>query len=701
MTGPDRLKERFAGMSIPVNYFGLYVLDDAFSLERVSLHARRLGKVDETNTDMRPAAYLYNLMLWAEVYGGGVLSKVLGARPGTVAVAAGMAFALIGAGVFRRRRATVYYSVFTTGYASMGMSVAIILGYQAELGFVYERIGLLGATFMAGMALGALGLRRSGFGTLALLEIATASFAFIALSLFGPEWVFYVLSTLAGTLTGAMFAAASAARQVKEGVPPGEGGMLYALDLGGSFIGAALVAVLFIPLMGLRGTLALIGGLKLLSALLVLAAGGKIFERMSEMARIRGGIALVIALSLAVSLSLSGEEQRVDESPYLAEVYPATMFGEKGGSPPHYLGADGTLAYNSFDVKPGIRGYAGPIKLLLALSHDGVVQGIRILEHQETPNYVRGMERQEFLSQFLGKKVSEPFEVGRDIDGVSRATVSVEALAGTVRLSSRTIANEELGLDVPVAGRQGRGGITWAVLLTYMAFALGAYAYTRQDMPLVRKKRLRDVVLVLSILVMGLWLSSPISVIHFLHVILLRVSAAPSWLVLVVGGSATVVIAGRFYCGWLCPFGALSEFAGRVTGRKWEISTETDSQWRKLKYALLAAVIMAVLVSGNTSYGNFEPYVTIFSFYGNAFAWGVAVLSLLAALRVRRFWCRYLCPVGAITGLCSRQDTAYISLESCPMGNPRMPDISECVRCNYCYNITPRKRDGQKGPNKL
>jgi len=151
--------------------------------------------------------------------------------------------------------------------------------------------------------------------------------------------------------------------------------------------------------------------------------------------------------------------------------------------------------------------------------------------------------------------------------------------------------------------------------------------------------------------------------------------------------SIPIVVAGRFYCGWLCPFGALSEFIGRLPFRKWQISRELDERWRKLKYILLGIIIITVLISRHIEYGNYETYIVLFSLHGNILTWTLVILMLIINVRVERFWCRYMCPVGAFTGLLSREDRGYISTKDCPMGNKPDPHISECIRCNRCYSV--------------
>ncbi|TAL23534.1 MAG: 4Fe-4S binding protein [Nitrospirae bacterium] len=387
---------------------------------------------------------------------------------------------------------------------------------------------------------------------------------------------------------------------------------------------------------------------------------------------------VIIALSLGYFLQPG---KKIDEKKYLGEIAPDINFSEKKGSPAHYLSDSGVVAFNTYDVTPSITGYAGPIKLLLSISDKGVITGIKILEHKETKNYVHYMERPEYLGRFLGKSIKDKFEIDRDVDGISRATVSVEALAKTIRESSRITASNVYGMDVSSEGA-GRFEVKWISYLLIFSFSLVFYFLTRRSKRLLRA---RDWGLAAGILITGIYLSSPFSILHVFNLILLRPSSSILWLVIICTTFISLIVAGRLYCGWLCPFGAISEFIGRLPVRKWSVPVETDDRWRNLKYILLAVIIAIVLLSRRPDYGNYETYVTLFSFHGNYLTWLLVAITLIANLKIERFWCRYLCPVAAFTGILSRKAKGYPSRHDCPMGNKPMPMISECIRCNRCY----------------
>ncbi len=404
------------------------------------------------------------------------------------------------------------------------------------------------------------------------------------------------------------------------------------------------------------------------------------------MNKLRVAIVIITVASLiAGSFFVTGK--KIDEKAYLREVAPKVIFSEKKGIPPHYESESGVVAFNTYDIVPSIRGYAGPIKLLLVLNKDGNITGIKILDHKETRNYVYYMVSPEYLRQFLGKNVDDPIEIDRDIDAISRATESVEALAKTIRESSRKIASQVYGLKVKGGEHKKQFGIGWILYLLLFLAGISFYYITRRSKGLLRA---RDISLILGIIIIGIYLATPFSILHIFNLILLRLSSSALWFVLVLSILLSVAIAGRFYCGWLCPFGALAEFTGRITSNKWNVSPETDDRWRTIKYPLLCAIVFVVFTSRHIEYGNYETYVTLFSFHGNVLTWSLVVLMLLINLRVERFWCRYLCPVAALTGLLSRKDSGYVSRKDCPMANKPHPLISECIRCNRCYS---KKKD--------
>lgn len=399
------------------------------------------------------------------------------------------------------------------------------------------------------------------------------------------------------------------------------------------------------------------------------------------MKRLRLIFIAILIIFLPGGYILRGSHEPVNESLFLREVAPDVVFGEKRGVPPYYPSEEGLIAFNSYDVRPDIRGYAGPIKVLIVLNRDGTITGLKLLEHKETKNYVHYMETPRYLSQFIGKSVNEPFEVDRDIDGISRATVSVEALARTIKESSRTMAGKVFGIDVVVEKDRSPASGRMTIYMVLFVVAFIFFYLSRYRGVFLRS---RDLILLFSILVLGFYLASPFSVLHLYNLLLLRFSSSLLFYILIFSILLSLFMAGRFYCGWLCPFGAIAEFTGRIPVKKWQIPQETDLRWRRMRYYIFFILTAIVLLTGVPEYSAFETYVTLFSLHGNIFQWSLLLIMLLINLRIKRAWCRYFCPAGAFTGLFSRRLDGYRSSSDCPVDNPPEPPDSECIRCNRC-----------------
>jgi polyferredoxin len=184
---------------------------------------------------------------------------------------------------------------------------------------------------------------------------------------------------------------------------------------------------------------------------------------------------------------------------------------------------------------------------------------------------------------------------------------------------------------------------------------------------------------------------------------------------------------GRFFCGWVCPMGSLNHFFGSFKSEKKRgaalIESNRYKRWQTSKYYILVAVLVAALF-GSVITGILDPIsltvrslsvsllpaanyglgAVLDALYGTgvgpfrlladgfqlllqgslvsfkqphfrqAFLLGTVFVLLMALnLRVTRFWCRALCPLGALLGAVSRWAA---------LGMVKHPDqCDDCKRC--------------------
>ncbi len=171
------------------------------------------------------------------------------------------------------------------------------------------------------------------------------------------------------------------------------------------------------------------------------------------------------------------------------------------------------------------------------------------------------------------------------------------------------------------------------------------------------------------------------------------------------------ILFGRVWCGWVCPLGAILQLFGPVGTRKMQ------SWFRMIKYGLLI-VLFVMALFGSLAFmwldpitilvrGVADPIGVILGIIempgfkvGTLFSMVMLVLVLGLNLIEKRFWCRYLCPLGALLGLGSKFDwirrrvnemscvQCGDCVKTCPMGaiNPEtiQNDPAECVMCLDC-----------------
>jgi NosR/NirI family nitrous oxide reductase transcriptional regulator len=171
-----------------------------------------------------------------------------------------------------------------------------------------------------------------------------------------------------------------------------------------------------------------------------------------------------IALSLCCVAVLAAGADRIFTTPNpaaeLKRLFPnAAAFSTLAGEPLHFKAyaadpkanpAAPTLgvAFWTTDLVPQEHGYHGPIHMLVGMDMTGVLTGVIVTYNSEPYGYF-SVEPPKFAMQFKGKKFSDPFRVGGDVDAVSRASISIGSAARAIRDSAR-IAVKQL---LPEAGK--------------------------------------------------------------------------------------------------------------------------------------------------------------------------------------------------------------------------------------------------------
>ena len=146
----------------------------------------------------------------------------------------------------------------------------------------------------------------------------------------------------------------------------------------------------------------------------------------------------------------------VDEA-MLHEVFrEADSFSAKEGSPPVYKAYSDNpeniepevigYLFETPDWPPEEIGYSGPIDVLVGMDLKGTIVDIKVLYYRESYKSIRGdfINSEYFPDQFKVKNIVDGFRVGRDIDGISRATISSWAVARGVRNAARRVAQTYL-----------------------------------------------------------------------------------------------------------------------------------------------------------------------------------------------------------------------------------------------------------------
>ncbi len=402
---------------------------------------------------------------------------------------------------------------------------------------------------------------------------------------------------------------------------------------------------------------------------------------------------IIVFLSLTFNAHASGGSIQ-DDFQLIKQFFPeADRVGDLEGNPKsaavykgsHVIG----YSYYTDDVLK-MPAYSGkPIRTLVGFDVTGRITGLKIVHHQE-PIFVVGIsdsDLQAFIDQYLDKYVSDKIKIGgkdrdgfKSIDSISGATITVMVLNATINQSMRKIAQSRglLSADGDIIAKTYEIDTepVWIYVWRSKVFQISVLLFGLTVLMLILIMQdwlaqhpvflthLRTAYLVYTIVFIGWYSLAQLSVVNVLTFINSFVHDF-SWdsflidpMIFLLWGfvAVTILLWGRgVYCGWLCPFGALQELIFRICEHfklpSFEFPEVVHERLWAIKYIIFLGLFGMSLQSLVLAerLAEVEPFKTAITLQF-AREWGyvlyAAGLLLISAFN-RKFYCRYICPLGA------------------------------------------------------
>jgi NosR/NirI family nitrous oxide reductase transcriptional regulator len=357
-------------------------------------------------------------------------------------------------------------------------------------------------------------------------------------------------------------------------------------------------------------------------------------------------ILAIISLTLVITAGVLGVRREAQEvHNYLNGIIPEGHSALALGGECFALYAADSLSPDSYLINETSPAYGGEMVVSVLVDTTGVIRDLKVARHRETPSFLEKTERKALRKSLIGKSYDDPFVIGADVDVVSGATYTSQAIISCAQLGSGRIARDQLKFEVapPEAPGLEIGIPEIALLVLYVLALIGIYKLTRF------KKTLRWITMLGGLFILGFWFSMPLTL-SKLNTFLL--GYLPDWHTqlywyLMIGGFVLSIVITRknIYCNWICPLGGLQECLGTIGGAKPRFSRRFNGimKWVQRGVALLA--ILLALYFRNPVQLNYEIFGVALSLTGATYLFILTGIFIVASVFIKRPWCNYLCPV--------------------------------------------------------
>ena len=300
---------------------------------------------------------------------------------------------------------------------------------------------------------------------------------------------------------------------------------------------------------------------------------------------------------------------------------------------------------NTSPYSDDIYGYNSITPLTIYIDNNDIIKEVEICPNKESRGFMNKVINSGYLESWNGLSTEEA--LNHKVDAVSGCTYTSMAISQSLQVRMQQLTSQKARLN------------TW----DWSLFAKQVSVLVVTILALIcffnpkKSKKLRIVTLSLSILILGLWTNSLLSLALFYNWLTNGISLTMQVAVIVIAAVSIILplfTKKSFYCQYLCPFGAVQEFVGMIPVKKITISSKIYNAFAIIRRLILLALLVLLASGVGLDLSMTEPF-SIFSYQTIIFE--VALLTaiiVVASIFIKKPWCNYLCPTGTLLKSISR-----------------------------------------------
>lgn len=302
-------------------------------------------------------------------------------------------------------------------------------------------------------------------------------------------------------------------------------------------------------------------------------------------------------------------------------------------------------AVNTSPYSDNIFGYNGTTPLTIFIDNNNRIIEVEACPNKESRGYMNKVLKSGFMESWNGLSTEEA--LNHQVDAVSGCTYTSMAIIQSFQVSMQQLTSQKAKLQT----------WDWDLFIKQICVIIVTILALVCFFNPKKTKKLRFITLTLSILILGFWTNSLLSLAMFYNWISNGISPAIQIAIIIIAILSIIlplITKKSFYCQYLCPFGAVQEFVGTIPVKKITVSARIYKLFSFIRKIILLTLVVLYASGIGLNLCEVEPF-SVFSYQSIIFE--VALLTaviVVVSIFIKKPWCNYLCPTGTFLGIFKR-----------------------------------------------